>query len=75
MPPITFKSFEFQEREHSPNAVLGITEDGKRLFITAPASSLGKQLGDQMAIEIRKALERAYIYPKLTSNALDLPEK
>jgi ribosomal protein S27E len=58
MPPITFKSFELQEREHSPNAVLGVTEDGKRLFITAPASALGKQLGDQFAKQIRGALER-----------------
>lgn len=62
MPPtLTFVRFELQKREHSPNAVIGITDDDKRVFMSAPASALGKQLGDQIALLIKAALEREYV--------------
>lgn len=60
MPQMTFKAFELQERERSPNAVIGIAEDGKRVFITAPFPGLGKELGDEIAINIKIALENIY---------------
>lgn len=65
MPQMTFKAFELQERERSPNAVMGILEDGKRVFFLAPVPGLGKALGDEIANVVRKALECEYIRPKL----------
>lgn len=52
-----FKSFEIIQREHSPNAIFGYTEEGKKVFVTAPASSLGKELGDRITITLHAALE------------------
>lgn len=58
---MTYREFEILERSQSPNAVIGITDDGSRVFITAPAPKLGKQLGDKMALVIKKALEQEYL--------------
>jgi hypothetical protein len=53
-----FTKFEIQERQYSPNAIIGITSDNKKVFIAAPASSLGKELGDKIAEIILAGLER-----------------
>jgi hypothetical protein len=53
-----FIKFEIQERQYSPNAVIGITGDNKKVFIAAPASSLGKELGDKIAEVMRAGMER-----------------
>ncbi len=53
-----FEAFEILERSYSPNAVVGITDDGRRVFITAPVPALGKQLGDKIALVIKETLER-----------------
>lgn len=60
-PPLTFIRFEIQQRRHSPNVVVGITEVGTSIFVAAPGTALGKEHGDQLALQIKAMLEREYL--------------
>lgn len=59
--PINFIRFEIEQRTYSPNTVMGITDTGKRIMVATPATDLGKQLGDKIALQIKAALEREYL--------------
>lgn len=65
--PIIFTGFAIEHRNCSPNAVIGFHEvlvggimKEKRIFITAPVASLGVELGDLLAEQIKTALEKEY---------------
>lgn len=69
MHQIAFTRFEIEQRQHSPNAVIGIhvvpspfTQKPKeqRVYITAAGVALGKELGDHLAVVIKDCLEKEY---------------
>lgn len=68
---ITFIRFEYEYRQYSPNAIVGIHEQlvkgkprEKKIFIMAASACLGKELGDKMAVQIKALLETEYTQPE-----------
>jgi hypothetical protein len=67
-PQIKFIRFEIEKRQYSPDAIIGIQEvhnsgrkTEQRVFICAPGINLGKQAGDQLALQIKEGLEWEHI--------------
>lgn len=63
---VNFIRFEIEQRKYSPNAIVGIYKhngDEKRKYIVAPATSLGKKLGDHMVNRIKEVLDNEFCDP------------